>query len=91
MAYIPRARWLRLHTVYLETEQWQRLRRAVLDRSGGLCERCGRRAREVHHLTYRHWHRERLDELQALCWPCHRRAHGLRPMKLAQAIERRRA
>ena len=75
-AWLPRRKWLALHQRYLESEPWSRRRRAVLKRSGGLCEACGRvPAAEVHHLTYEHWRAERLSELQALCRRCHKRAH----------------
>jgi 5-methylcytosine-specific restriction endonuclease McrA len=68
-----------MHQVYLETEGWLRLRRKVMKRCAGLCEACGRvPAVEVHHLTYEHWRKERLSELQGLCRKCHRAKHGKR-------------
>ena len=45
----------------------------VIKRAGGCCERCGKRTRrfEVHHLTYVRFGRELMEDLQALCGPCH--------------------
>jgi 5-methylcytosine-specific restriction endonuclease McrA len=51
---------------------WSLLRRAVLERNGGACERCEERfAREVHHTTYDRLGHEDLTDLEALCEPCH--------------------
>jgi 5-methylcytosine-specific restriction endonuclease McrA len=47
----------------------------VARRSGGACERCdgrsGEDASDVHHLHYRTLYRERPEDLQHLCRPCH--------------------
>lgn len=65
------------HT-YLRSDNWARIRQAVRQRSGGWCERCGKkRAVNVHHLTYRRIYREPLTDLIHLCRRCHVRAHGL--------------
>ena|SRR6266566_2089291 len=63
---------------YLRSPEWQALRYAVLQRSGGWCERCrGRRAVDVHHRTYARKYRERLRDLVHLCRDCHEIQHGL--------------
>lgn len=62
---------------YLQTDEWARLRRAVLIRARGVCEGCGdARPSDVHHLTYRHIYNEFLFELVALCRDCHERWHA---------------
>lgn len=41
-----------------------------------ICEVCGKnRATQVHHLNYQRVHGERLSDLQAICPPCHQKAH----------------
>lgn len=58
---------------YLASREWALVKRAVRERSGGLCERCHfRTADEVHHLTYERIGAEHLDDLLYLCKPCHR-------------------
>lgn len=60
---------------YLCSPEWNGLRNAVLDRSCGKCEKCGRQASQVHHLTYIRKYREHLSDLQALCEQCHEAIH----------------
>ncbi|MFI5377862.1 MAG: HNH endonuclease [Tepidisphaerales bacterium] len=57
---------------YMNGPVWNEIRRAVLDRARGQCERCGQRARlEVHHKHYDSLGNEDLDDLEALCPVCH--------------------
>lgn len=57
---------------YLASREWACLKKQVRGRSGGWCERCiEREAKQVHHLTYERIGRERLEDLQHLCKPCH--------------------
>jgi len=53
-------------------------RTAVLERSNGMCEMCGARVPiELHHLTYRPSNPVAvMDNLFAVCRPCHRDIHG---------------
>ena len=41
-----------------------------------LCRRCGKRATEVHHETYKRIYNEQLSDLTALCGNCHEAAHS---------------
>lgn len=52
---------------------WRRLRRAVLERDGWRCVKCGRAGRlEVDHIKpAREGGTDALTNLQALCRPCH--------------------
>lgn len=61
-----------------EKPDWRALRQRVIARGGGRCEACGARgALDVHHLHYRTFGREGLDDLMALCIECHRNGtHG---------------
>lgn len=57
---------------YLASREWALRREAVRRRSGNKCERCKRGPQDaVHHLTYANVGNEPLEDLQAICHPCH--------------------
>ena len=58
---------------YLKSDVWQEKRRQVLERAKGRCERCGvaNVMFEIHHVRYTPWGEETLEDLLALCAPCH--------------------
>jgi hypothetical protein len=56
---------------YLASREWAEKREAVRERSGDRCERCGGPQQAVHHLTYERIGHELLEDLQAVCDPCH--------------------
>lgn len=62
---------------YLASREWSMLKARVKKRSRGYCERChvGTYA-YTHHLTYERIGKERLDDLQGVCGPCHKFLHG---------------
>jgi len=77
---------------YLASREWALLKRAVHERSGGKCERrhwvlVSERVEKptwvappqaaVHHLTYERIGREELDDLLAVCQPCHDYLSGM--------------
>jgi len=68
-------RRIRYHE-YLSSEKWLQIREAVISRSNGACERCGSKAEHVHHKTYENLGNEKLQDLEALCLPCHHQEHG---------------
>jgi hypothetical protein len=60
------------YQAYLASRQWALKREAVRDRSNGQCERCWiNPMMAVHHLTYARVGDERLEDLLAICDPCH--------------------
>lgn len=62
---------------YLTSREWALLREQVRERSGGFCERCWVRPMQAcHHLTYERVGHERLEDLQAICNPCHEYESG---------------
>ena len=74
------------YQAYLRSDQWQELRRRVLQRANGFCEGCWqRRATQVHHLSYAHIGCEFLWELVAICDVCHSRVHDKPPQQRARA------
>lgn len=69
------------YPAYLDSEEWQRLRRRVLERDGHRCTGCGSEdALQAHHFTYKRISRERLTDLVTLCEGCHKARHGV-PMR----------
>jgi hypothetical protein len=57
---------------YMASREWALKREAVRERSGNRCERCvAAPQKAVHHMTYEHLGDEPLDELLAVCNPCH--------------------
>ncbi len=63
---------------YLRHPRFLAIRQLVMERAGGVCERCGvRPAREPHHLRYPKWGTFDVpDNLIAVCHECHCRFHG---------------
>ena len=64
---------------FLMSWVWGGLRAQVLERAEGKCEVCGVGGTlHIHHKTYkRAGGNETLDDLIALCPPCHKRVHAL--------------
>ena len=72
------------YQAYLCSREWAEKREAVRNRSGGVCERCELLPMSaVHHLTYQRKYDENLDDLQAICEPCHLFTHGKSDVDLA--------
>jgi hypothetical protein len=66
------------YNLYLCSREWGLLKKRVRERAGGKCERCKVNEMEAcHHLTYERKYKERLEDLQAICKPCHSFTHGL--------------
>lgn len=63
---------------YLKSEHWQTLRRAAFERDGYKCIRC-RSPRRIggHHKRYRaDLNSCTVDDIETLCWRCHRGWHA---------------
>lgn len=71
--------WRQKYEVYLASGHWRALRRARLAIAGYKCEACGSdgngKSLHVHHLRYGDFYDVRVDELRALCEPCHALEH----------------
>lgn len=67
--------WWDEYTEYLNSEEWQKKRKLVLDRDKFICQArmngCIKNATHVHHLTYKHRFNEPLFDLIAVCEFCH--------------------
>lgn len=68
--------WWAWYDAYLQTEKWQRKRRAVLERDSYQCQAClSTKATQVHHLNYKHVGDEPLFDLISVCERCHTKLH----------------
>ena len=65
------------YDLYLQTAEWQTLRRIKMEAASHRCQICNSDAGplEVHHRTYERRGRERLDDLTVLCRRCHQSHH----------------
>ena len=62
---------------YLNTDQWDKLRKKVYCEANNTCELCGNPAAAVHHIRYpKTFEQDRLANLIAVCDKCHERLHG---------------
>lgn len=65
------------YAAYLCSREWSVKKEAVHARAEGYCERCRRNKIDaVHHLNYLRKYNEELEDLQAICNPCHEFTHG---------------
>lgn len=65
------------YAAYLCSREWAERKEAVHARAGGKCERCKvLPISAVHHLTYARKYAEPIEDLQAICQPCHEFTHG---------------
>ena len=67
---------------YMGSETWAAKREAVLSRADQQCEikGCDRKAEEAHHEEYpSKWGHETLNDLIAVCGPCHDELHPDKP------------
>lgn len=64
------------YKAYIQSDAWKRRRTRKLKEAGYKCERCGAKdvPLHVHHKTYWRLYRERMDDLQVTCAPCHKLA-----------------
>lgn len=63
---------------YIESPQWQILRKKILKRDQYTCQGCGINGvpLEVHHITYINYESEQLSDLVSVCRDCHQTIHN---------------
>lgn len=72
------------YKAYIRSEEWDRIKKIVLDRDGHRCRCCGRTEEEatlyVHHSTYKHLYDEgnHLEDLIVLDRCCHSGIHRVK-------------
>lgn len=61
---------------YINSAAWKKKRQLALKIHGDKCKICGTGRRlQVHHKTYKRLGRERISDLQILCFDCHAMEH----------------
>lgn len=61
---------------YLQSKEWDTLRKQVLALYNYKCGDCDKlKSLEVHHITYKNWRHENLEDLIPLCRECHQTRH----------------
>jgi 5-methylcytosine-specific restriction endonuclease McrA len=63
------------YAAYLQSKWWKAKRAQKLKAARGICQKCGGKATEVHHLHYQSLGREKNKHLMAVCRPCHDSIH----------------
>ena len=74
---------------YLKSRHWQRTRNMKMARVGHRCEKCGAKATEVHHKTYKRVGAEKQTDLLAVCRECHRKLHKIKKPKTKRTATKR--
>ncbi len=61
------------YRAYCKSPEYRRFRAQLRKVTGGVCQRCGAKRREmhIHHLHYLTVGKERLHDVRYLCKPCH--------------------
>lgn len=62
---------------YLSSDDWKERRKEMMEEAGWVCNECGNKATQLHHLAYDNLGCEELDiDVIPLCTACHREVHG---------------
>jgi 5-methylcytosine-specific restriction endonuclease McrA len=63
---------------YIYSEEWKSKKKLVFERDNYICQECKEKdAEQVHHLTYKNFKNEKLDELMSVCVACHQKIHNV--------------
>lgn len=62
---------------YIHSAAWRKKADKRLQMDGHTCQVCGRKATDVHHLTYDRFGHEDMDDLVSLCRKCHEKAEEI--------------
>ena len=76
--------WKKVYESYLKSDVWLEIRNRAIIRASKKCESCGSNLvkLDVHHITYDHiGGKEKPEELQVFCYPCHQKADRIRNIK----------
>ncbi len=67
------------YSEYLETDHWKLTKKAAMRRANFTCQKCKIPGKplQVHHLTYKRLGREADNDLQSLCFDCHKAVHSV--------------
>lgn len=69
--------------------EFQKMRRVVYERDGGMCVLCGAIASDVHHIIFRsQMGTNDADNLVCLCRECHAMAHGVKAKEVRAELQK---
>ena len=74
LSTILKVRWTNMdemYDLYLKSEHWEKKRTRIFIRDNFKCKVCGKRAENVHHISYKNLGQESDLELISLCESCH--------------------
>ena len=75
---------------HINSAWWRSFRQKALDHHGRKCAKCGGGGRlVVHHIHYRTFGRESLEDVSVLCEDCHNVLHGGSPRGKGRAARRK--
>lgn len=60
---------------YYRSEKWKRKKKRVYKFKGKNCWRCGGKATQIHHRSYKNFGNEKDRELIPVCKKCHKEIH----------------
>jgi hypothetical protein len=73
---------------YLNSNRWKKLRFQILNRDNFICQDCGNKAIDVHHLDYDYLGTSKESKFCiSLCRECHKRRHNIKSSNHIQLIE----
>lgn len=88
-----RNEFMKLHQIYMQSEQWAITRDIVIERCNWECVKCGDNYKynhnfQVHHTSYKRW-RQPLEYLDCilLCYNCHQKVHQKKNMTMNELDE----
>lgn len=65
-----------LYSKYLKSKEWKKIRNLVFLQMGKKCCRCNEnKTLEIHHITYKNIFKEKIEDLEVVCKPCHVKIH----------------
>ncbi|NMC59986.1 MAG: HNH endonuclease [Candidatus Methanofastidiosa archaeon] len=76
--------WKKVYESYIRSEIWREIRNQAIIRANNECEKCGSHLEklDVHHINYDNIvGKEKTEDLQVLCYPCHQKADRIRNIK----------
>ncbi len=72
-----------LYQEYLESPEWDALRKEAYKRAKNRCELCDDHADAAHHIKYpKSFEDDCLENLLVVCDRCHKKLHGIKPETL---------
>jgi hypothetical protein len=82
----------KIYLLYLNSKYWKRIRKYALMRDKYACRECGSRLyTHVDHINYGKMGFEKLENLQTLCWDCHKTKTKSYNLTKSSKVEKKKA